>query len=215
MANKKINSNGHEFVDLGLPSGTLWATMNVGASSPLDYGLYFQWGDTQGYTKEQVGNGEGQKKFASDWSDYKWYLSGSEKENNLKFIKYIKEGATLNLKDDAANVNMGGSWHMPSPEQIRELIDNTVSVLTKLDDVIGMRFISKNDPSKFIFIPAAGGAMDGSVLAIGYYGFAWSSMLSIILVGYGQSIYFNSESIYLSYNFFSRCNGLPVRGVIG
>ena len=54
MANKKINSNGHEFVDLGLPSGTLWATMNVGASKPSDYGLYFQWGDISGYTKEQI-----------------------------------------------------------------------------------------------------------------------------------------------------------------
>ena len=211
---KEIN-NGYDYIDLGLPSGTLWAACNVGASKPSESGLYFQWGDTKGYAKEQVGNGEGQKKFASDWSDYKWYLSGSEKENNLKFSKYIKEGATLNLKDDAANANMGGIWHMPTPDQISELVNNTTSEWTTKDGVKGMTFTSKRDNSKSIFIPSAGGAMDGSVLAIGYYGFTWSSMLSIILVGYGQSIYFNSESIYLSYNFFSRCNGLPVRGVIG
>ena len=68
--------NGHDYVDLGLPSGTLWATMNVGASKPSDAGLYFQWGDTQGYTADQVGTGDGKKKFSSDWSDYKWNPSG-------------------------------------------------------------------------------------------------------------------------------------------
>lgn len=56
-------TNGHEYVDLGLPSGTLWATCNVGAESENDVGLYFQWGDTQGYTADQVGSGEGQKEF--------------------------------------------------------------------------------------------------------------------------------------------------------
>ena len=53
--------NGYDYVDLGLPSGTLWATMNVGASKPSDAGLYFQWGDTQGYTADQVGTGDGKK----------------------------------------------------------------------------------------------------------------------------------------------------------
>ena len=52
---KNINSNGFDYVDLGLPSGTLWATQNVGASKPSDYGLYFQWGDSKGYTKKQLG----------------------------------------------------------------------------------------------------------------------------------------------------------------
>lgn len=52
---KEINNNGYEYVDLGLPSGTLWATCNVGASKPSDYGLYFQWGDTIGYPKDQIG----------------------------------------------------------------------------------------------------------------------------------------------------------------
>ena len=66
------NNNGYDYVDLGLPSGTLWATMNVGASKPSDYGQYFQWGDTQGYTADQIGTSEGKKEFASDWSDYKW-----------------------------------------------------------------------------------------------------------------------------------------------
>ena len=66
--------DGHEYVDLGLPSGTKWATMNVGATKPEEYGLYFAWGDTQGYTASQVGSGEGQKAFA--WTDYKWTEDG-------------------------------------------------------------------------------------------------------------------------------------------
>ena len=86
-SNKEINNNGFEYVDLGLPSGTLWAEMNVGASKASEAGLYFRWGDAQGYSADQIGNGEGQKKFSEDYSDYKWYLSGSIDENNLKFKK--------------------------------------------------------------------------------------------------------------------------------
>lgn len=55
MTSYKVNNNGYDYVDLGLPSGTLWATMNVGASKPTDYGLYFKWGDTIGYTTDQFG----------------------------------------------------------------------------------------------------------------------------------------------------------------
>ena len=205
---KNINNNGYDYVDLELPSGTLWATMNVGASSPSESGLYFQWGEIKGYTKEQIGK---EKKFEYDFSDYKFSIDGS----NTNFSKYIKEGAISELEDDAAHVNMGGIWHMPTPDQISELIYNTTSEWVELDGVNGRLFTSNKDTSKSIFIPAAGGAMDGSVFTNGYDGFAWSSMLSTILVGYGQSIYFNSEYIYLSYNFFSRCNGFPVRGVIG
>mgnify|MGYP006344793279 FL=1 len=99
-----VNSNGFEYVDLGLPSGTLWAIMNVGAKKPSDFGLYFQWGDTKGYSKEQVGEG---KEF--NWKDYKWNPSCDGKT----FTKYASIGTSLSLEDDAAHFNMGGDWHMP------------------------------------------------------------------------------------------------------
>ena len=102
--------------------GILWAMQNVGASKPSDYGLYFAWGETQGYTSGQVGTGNGQKKFALDWSDYKFGTSPN-------FTKYNAYGATLDLEDDAANKNMGGDWHIPTPEQIKELRDNTITRL--------------------------------------------------------------------------------------
>ena len=205
-----VDANGKKYEDLGLPSGTLWATMNVGAKKPSDAGLYFQWGDTSGYTAYQVGK---YKQFKSDWSDYKLYLSGNQQEDNIKFKKYTIPGAALDLEDDAAHVHMGGDWHMPTPEQIQELLDNTTNTLTPQDGVNGMRFTSKMDESKFIFIPAAGNAWDGSVRNSGDDGDVWSSVLSTGNVSYGQGLYFDSGDVYLG--SYSRFNGLSVRGVIG
>ena len=205
--NKKINNNGFNFVDLGLPSGTLWASCNVGASKPSDSGLYFQWGDTKGYTKDQVGKGDGKKNFY--WSDYKWNPSGDGKT----FTKYTTEGAILELEDDAASANLGGDWHMPTPTQIQELINETTSTWTAQDGVNGRLFTSKKDNSKSIFIPAAGSASDVSVGFSGSYGYVWSSMLSAYVVGNGQYLGFCSSSPYLYSN--NRCYGRSVRGVIG
>ena len=200
--NKKINNNGFNFVDLGLPSGTLWATMNVGASKPSDSGLYFQWGDTIGCRAEQVGKGEGKKAFI--WADYKWNASKG-------FTKYNTAGESLKLADDAANANMGGSWHMPTPTQIQELINETTSTWTQQDNVYGTLFTSKN--SKSIFIPAAGYASDGSLHDGGSEADVWSSMLSASSVNVGRYLYFGSSGASL--NKYYRYSGFSVRGVIG
>ncbi len=205
---EKINNNGHTYVDLGLPSRTLWSTCNVGADKPSDPGLYFQWGDTKGYTKEQVGI---EKKFEYDFSDYKWYLSGEGSE--IKFTKYSSNGDILELEDDAAHVHMGGSWHMPTPAQFKELIDNTISTWATQDGVNGRLFTSKTDTSKSMFIPAVGGVWDGSVHSSGNSGGVWSSMLDAGSASGGQLLVFYSEYAYLDNS--DRCDGLPVRGVIG
>ena len=213
--NKEISNNGFDFVDLGLPSGTLWATKNIGADIPTDFGLYFQWGDTKGYTVGQIGLGDGQKKFSSDWSDYKWLRNDAFTNYRNAFVKYKNSGMVLDildLEDDAANVNMGGSWHIPTPSQIQELIDNTTSDWVKMDNVNGRLFTSKKN-GKSIFIPAAGLAWDGSVANSGYYGNVWSSMLSSGNVDYGQYLSFYSGDASLSIN--DRYYGLSVRGVIG
>lgn len=211
---KKTNNNGYDYVDLGLPSGTLWATMNVGASKPSEFGLYFQWGDIQGYTKEQA---EKDKKF--NWDDYKWYESGNILEDNIVVKKYTTEDATLDLEDDAAHVHMGGDWHMPSPEQYQELIDNTISKYKKTQNgVNGRLFTSKKDKSKTIFIPAAGTVWDGMASFTGDNGYIWSSMISTDSINYidgtncGKYLYFNSKKVRLSSTYLS--DGLPVRGVI-
>ena len=204
---KKINNNGFEYVDLGLPSGTLWATMNVGASKPSDAGLYFQWGDTVGYTADQVGTGDGKKAFASDESDYKFGVYPN-------FSKYTTTGATLDLEDDAAHANMGGEWHIPTPTQIKELFNNTTNTWTTQDGVNGRLFTSKKDGTKSIFIPAAGDAWDGSVRDSGDYGSVWSSVLDTDGGNGGQNLgFFSDNANLLGGN--DRYNGFSVRGVIG
>ena len=202
----KPKANGHDYVDLGLPSGTLWATCNVGASKASDAGLYFQWGDTQGYSTDQIG-----KDKTFNWANYKWSIDGS----STNFRKYTTTGATLELEDDAAHVNMGGSWHMPTPTQIQELLNTayTTNTWTTQYGVNGRLFTSKTDPSKSIFVPAAGYAWDGSLNSSGGYGYVWSSMLSAVSVDGGQYLYFNSDNANLNNN--NRNNGYSVRGVLG
>ena len=204
LKNELIDSNGHDYVDLGLPSGTLWATCNVGASKPTDYGSYFQWGDTQGYKDSLVGK---IKRFS--WDDYKLY-----KTNKSGLKKYKDLGATLDLEDDAAHAKMGGDWHIPTPEQIKELLNNTDNHWITLDGTNGYIFKSKKDKNKSIFIPAAGFAMGGSVYVCESNGYIWSSMLSIDSAYSAQFLYFyfGLEKLCSGY---SCCDRFSVRGVIG
>ena len=100
-----------EYVDLGLPSGTLWATRNVGATYPDDYGDYFAWGETE-------------PKNNYDWNSYKWcngsYTTLTKYCLNINYG--VHDGLTeLKLEDDAAYVNWGSSWRMPTHEQQQEL----------------------------------------------------------------------------------------------
>ena len=104
----------YKLVDLGL--SVKWADRNLGASSPEDGGLYFQWGDTQGYTAEQCGNGEGQKAFASDFSDYKLYKKGG-------FTKYTEVNVALESVDDAAVAETKTKLRMPTKAEMEELFN--------------------------------------------------------------------------------------------
>ena len=96
--------NGHGFLNLGLPSGTLWATCNVGATSPEQAGLHLAWGETEGYTTEQVKNGT--RKF-----DSASYTAPSDSDN-------------LTLEQDAARANLDGNWRMPTLDEWQELYEN-------------------------------------------------------------------------------------------
>lgn len=182
--------------------------MNVGASKPSDSGLYFQWGDTVGYTKDQIGTGNGQKKL--DWNDYKFNPSGDGKT----FTKYTTPGAKLELKDDAAHVIMGGSWHIPTTEQIQELINNTTTAWTTSNGVSGMTFASKIDKSKSIFVPTAGYFRDGSIYYVGQYGGFWSSMIRGDIINDAGGIDCFSSGVHLSSEGY-RKDVQPIRGVIG
>ena len=113
--------NGHAYVDLGLPSGTKWAKMNVGATSETDAGLYFAWGETQGYTASQVSGS------ATPHKDFSWNDYALTEDNGSTMSKYnASDNKThLELTDDAAAANMGGDWHMPNRAQCLELFKET------------------------------------------------------------------------------------------
>lgn len=203
MTKENFDNNGYDYVDLGLPSGTLWATMNVGASNPLDYGLYFKWGETKGYAANQA-------EIVYTIDNYKLSINTSDIDS---FTKYNSEKTILKLEDDAAHVNMGGDWHMPSPKQINELLDNTTSEWTTLNNVSYMTFTSKKDTSKSIFIPAAGYTMNsGLVYGNGIEGNFWPSMLSDNHISNGYTLYFYSGGAELGTD--NRNYKFPVRGVI-
>ena len=111
--------NGQDYIDLSLPSGTIWAKMNVGANSITDSGLLFAWGETTGY------NSQGHT-FSEE--NYRFYDN-----NNYTKYNYTDELTTLELSDDAAHINMGGDWHMPNEEQIKELIGYTTNGFVTLN----------------------------------------------------------------------------------
>ena len=206
------NANGHAYIDLGLPSGTLWATMNVGANTETDYGLYFAWGETEGYTASQVGSGEGKKYFG--WSDYKYANGASNKLTKYcGDSSYGNEGftdtlTTLELSDDAAYVNWGGDWRMPTGEMFKELTANTTVIGTTVSGVSGVTFTAANGNS--LFIPSAGICYGGRVNGPGSGGACWSSSVT----SGNEAIYLRCQNEYQDVVPNSRCSGQSVRPVI-
>ena len=204
--------NGHEYVDLGLPSGTKWATMNVGANSETDSGLYFQWGETQGYADAST------KAFS--WEDYKYGKFNSSDATNRGMTKYNREDSKteLDAEDDAAHVNMGGEWHMPTKEQCEELFNTANCTSEWVTDyngsgVNGHLFTSKVNGNK-LFVPAVGYCEGGSVLRTVYEGYVWTSSLHSNDFRYARGFYFGS-GIVGDVSYGNRCNGRSVRGVVG
>lgn len=154
-----------DWVDLGLPSGLLWATRNVGASSPTDYGDRFAWGEIS----PRIGlSGSGR------WYDYQWW-GGDDSYGTPIITKYntksiygsVDNLTTLQPVDDAATVNYGG--RMPTKEEWQELLSNTTSTWTTINGVKGRSFTGPNGSS--LFLPA-----DGYPTADGYTVY-WSSSL--------------------------------------
>lgn len=201
---------GHDYVEIG---GLKWATMNVGATNITDYGLYFQWGDTQGYTAAQCGSGEGKKYF--NWADYK-YGNGTSSPGATGMTKYNStDGKTvLDLSDDAAKANWGGQWRMPTTAEYVALGDAVNTKWTKVNGVYGMLCTDKTDSSKTLFFPACGYCNYGSVEDIGSIGRYCSSSLGSSNVQFAYGTDFGDGR--LSWNSINyRFYGLPVRGVVG
>lgn len=204
----------HEYVEIG---GVKWATMNVGATSVTDKGLYFQWGDISGYTASQVGSGSGQKYFG--WADYK-YGNGTSSPGATGMTKYNStDGKTvLEASGDAVTAAWGGSWRMPTKDEYVALGNAVTSAWTanyQGSGVAGIICTDKTDSSKTLFFPACGHCYNGSVYYVGSYGYYWSSSLYSSNVQYAYSLLFNDGFVSWQSHTVSRCDGFPVRGVVG
>ena len=192
-------TDNHEWVDLGLPSGTLWATCNLGANSPEEYGDYFAWGETE-------------PKDVYNWSTYKW-CNGSIGT----FTKYctnsscgtVDNKTELDPKDDAAYVNWGENWRMPTKDQLEELQTECTWTWTTQNGVNGRLVIGPNGNS--LFLPAAGYRADSSLHDAGSWGGYWSRTLDSSLPYGAYDVYFYSEDVGWYGN--TRSHGFTVRAV--
>ena len=200
FAGAKGNENGHEWVDLGLPSGTKWAACNVGATSPEEYGNYYAWGETE-------------PKTTYTWATYKW-CNGS----NTTLTKYntdsdygtVDDKTVLEPEDDAAAVNWGGAWRMPTDAEWAELRENCTWTWTTKNGVNGYEVKGTNDNS--IFLPAAGYRGNDDLGYASYYGYYWSSSLYTYYPSNAWYVFFDSGYVYrLDYY---RCYGQSVRPVL-
>lgn len=187
--------NGHDWVDLGLPSGIKWATCNVGASTPTETGDYYAWGET--YTKSVY-----------DSDNYSYY--------NSKVISSNISGSIY----DVAQMKWNGKWRMPTLKEMTELRDKCSFTWTTIDGVKGAKLTGPNGNS--IFLPAGGAIgpiyLDGSTVKnVGIYGNYWSATLAYRENGLESNyLYFNSSKIITySFDIFNNYNAININSYNG
>ncbi len=186
--------NGHEYVDLGLPSGLKWATCNVGANKPEDYGNYYAWGETT--TK-------------SEYSDNN-SLTYEIKKSRLQKQGIIDSNGNLTSSYDVATANWGGTWRMPTESELEELVNKCTWTLTKQNNVVGYKVTGPN--GNHIFLPAAGDrSWWSSLRRDGSHGNYWSSTPNETYSDYACDLEFYGSDIDVSIS--GRETGQSVRPV--
>lgn len=194
--------NNHEYIDLGLPSGTMWATCNVGASFPEEFGDYFAWGETE---SKNTYNFETYKYCNGHYSMLTKYCN----QSYYGYNGYTDNLTVLQSSDDAATANWGNGWNMPTTDQWEELFQNTTNEWTMQNGVNGRLFTSTNGNK--LFFPSAGARLDNNLNED--YGEYWSSSLNIYNPYAAMYLSFDS-GYYLVYAYANRSNGLTVRPVV-
>ena len=190
--------NGYEWVDLGLPSGTKWATINIGAASQEEYGDYFAVGETE-------------PKSSYNWSTYKWCegTSTTQTKYNSNPDNGIVDGKTsLDPEDDAAHANWGGLWRMPTEKQMKELIDNCAWEWTQVNGVNG--FMVTGITCRSIFLPASGYKNESSLSEEGYGEYLSSSISTT-----ARLLFFEESGRVEMANVSRHCCGYTIRPVLG
>ena len=197
-----------EYVDLGLPSGTLWATKNIGASVPEEYGQYFAWGETS--PKEVYG-----------WDTYKWcngslstmtkYCASSAYGDNAS----VDNKTELDPLDDAATMNWGAQWRMPSAAQQDELRSECTWIWTTRNGINGYQ-VTSNHNGKSLFLPAAGFHFGAEFYSADKNCYYWSRTLDTEVSNQANYLWFyynSSSSSGIAMGTGARCDGFVVRAV--
>ena len=196
--------DGHEYVDLGLPSGTLWATCNIGANMPEDYGDYFAWGETM-------------PKSLFDWKSYKYGRFFDERYELNKYCTdscyglngFVDNLTLLEFADDAARAYWGDDWRMPTKEDWEELFLNTTDTITTLNGINGCLFTASNGNN--LFLPAAGYWWDSEFNSAGI-GIYWSSTINTEFPYRAWGFHINPDSSHVC-GSSDRNRGQTVRAV--
>lgn len=200
--------NGHDWVDLGFPSGTRWATCNVGANSPEDFGDYFAWGETE-------------PKLSFYWSNYRYSATGASYDDP-RLTKYCNDSQYGNMgftddltvlepSDDAATVNWGAGWMMPTHDEINELYAYCHITCATQNGVNGRLFTGPNGNS--IFIPAACIYANNTYCNDFDFGDIWSRSLDVDNSSYAWHFNFSMEDYDYHISNYLRCWGRSVRPV--
>ncbi len=186
----------HDYVDLELPSGLLWATCNLGASSVEEYGLFYAWGETKGYTSTN------ERIF--DWTTYE--LCNGTNSSFSKYCTSTKYGTVdsrtvLELEDDAAHISWGGSWRIPTRAEWEELNSNTTGDTVRINGSLCRKFTSRTNSDKYIILPFAGCLQDSEHVEEGINANYWSSTLH------------NTESMYSYRPYITSSGGIRYNGI--
>lgn len=174
---------------MGLPSGVQWASCNVGAARPSEFGLYFSWGNIEGH-------------IANEEYDFSQSAYDSSPAASI--------ATDLSLDQDAARVNLGAPWRMPSINEFQELYDNCTNVWATMNGVHGILFTS-NLNGNTVFFPAAGNFSGTSLIGRDSLGYYWSTKYSS--ASYAFRLKFDSSNVDLT-GRNSRYVGLCVRAVL-
>ena len=194
----------HEYVDLGLPSGTLWATMNVGATTPEECGDYFAWGETTPMDYNPYWD-------TYQWSNGKWnkltkYCTGSNYGDN----GFVDGKTELDPEDDAAYVNWGSQWRMPSYDQMEELRTKCTWQWKTSNGVNGYLVKSKSNGAS-LFLPVTDYYSTGQIYNAGYMGYYWSRTLHTTPYKAYYLFFYSSSNLECTNG--DRYSGFAVRAV--
>lgn len=190
-----------EAVDLGLPSGTRWASCNVGASSPEEYGGYYSWGETE-------------EKDDYSWNNYS-YLETYEKFDGYTRIICKDIGDHISgTQYDVAHVKWGGEWRLPTKSEMDELLEYCIAEVTIYNDVKVMKFIGPSGKSVFFPFPGAYFHDDGEFVNEGFFTMCWSGDLASNATPWALAIYSDNNNWVGRYSSNAGFSVRPVMSVL-